>query len=72
MNIIIIQCSPNDDGLTAACAAAAAEGARQAGVGVDAVLLNELPVGMRQVCERGSGECRTACCWRHWHRPSRW
>jgi multimeric flavodoxin WrbA len=59
MNLIIIQCSPNDDGLTAACASAAAAGARQAGAGVEEVNLNDLPVGLCQACERGWGECRT-------------
>lgn len=59
MNLIIIQCSPNKDGLTAACAAAAAEGARQAGAAVEEVNLNEAQVGMCQACERGWGTCRT-------------
>lgn len=59
MNLIIIQCSPNDDGLTAACAAAVAEGARQAGATVEPVKLNDASVGMCQACERGWGTCRT-------------
>jgi multimeric flavodoxin WrbA len=57
MNLIVIQTSPNDDGLTAACASAAAQGARQAGATVEEVKLNELKVGMCQACERGWGEC---------------
>jgi multimeric flavodoxin WrbA len=57
MNLIIIQTSPNDDGLTAACAAAAAAGARQAGAQVEEVRLNDAQVGMCQACERGWGTC---------------
>lgn len=59
MNVIIIQCSPNDDGLTAACALAAAEGARQAGAHVEEVKLNRANVGMCHACGRGWGECQT-------------
>jgi len=59
MNLIIIQSSPNEDGLTAACAAAAAEGARQAGGSVEAIKLNDAHVGMCQACERGWGACHT-------------
>jgi multimeric flavodoxin WrbA len=58
MNIIIIQCSPNDDGLTAACATAAAEGARSAGAGVEEIQLNAGQVGMCLACEHGWGACR--------------
>lgn len=60
MNLIIIQCSPNEDGLTAACAAAAAEGARQAGAAVEEVKLNDAQVGMCQACDRGWGSCQSA------------
>jgi multimeric flavodoxin WrbA len=59
MNLIIIQSSPNEDGLTAACAAAAAEGALQAGGSVEAIKLNDAHVGMCQACERGWGACHT-------------
>lgn len=59
MHLIIIQCSPNDDGLTAACASAAAQGARQAGASVEEVKLNETHVGMCQACNRGWGTCQT-------------
>jgi multimeric flavodoxin WrbA len=58
MHVIIIQCSPNEDGLTAACAAAAAEGACQAGASVEEVTLNQGQVGMCQACEQGWGTCR--------------
>ncbi len=59
MNLIIIQCSPNDDGLTSACAAAAADGARQAGAVVEEVKLNASGVGACQACNRGWGKCQT-------------
>ncbi len=59
MNLIIIQCSPNADGLSAACASAAAEGARQAGATGEEIMLNRLDVGMCEACERGWGECLT-------------
>jgi multimeric flavodoxin WrbA len=57
MNLIVIQSSPNDDGLSSACASAAAQGARQAGATVEEVELNGLKVGMCQACDRGWGEC---------------
>lgn len=57
MNFIILQSSPNTDGLTAACAAAAAEGARQAGADVVEITLNSMSVGMCQACDRGWGTC---------------
>ena len=60
MNLIIIQSSPNEDGLTAACAAAAAEGAQQAGACVEIVNLNDASVGMCQACGSGWGQCLTA------------
>lgn len=59
MKLIVIQCSPNDDGLTAACAAAAAEGARLSGAVVEEVKLNEAGVGLCQACGSGWGECRS-------------
>ncbi len=59
MNVIILQSSPNHDGLTAACASAAAEGARQAGGTVEAVCINELDLHQCQACERGWGTCQS-------------
>jgi len=58
MNILVISSSPNTDGLTAACAAAAIEGARQAGGQAEEVRLNDLQVGMCQACNDGWGTCR--------------
>lgn len=59
MNVLIIHSSPNRDGLTAACAAAAVEGVRQAGGQVEEVRLNDMQVGMCQACNNGWGTCRT-------------
>lgn len=59
MNLIVIHSSPNDDGLTAACASAAVDGARQAGASVEVVKLNAAQVGMCQACDRGWGQCQT-------------
>jgi multimeric flavodoxin WrbA len=58
MNVIVISSSPNKDGLTAACAAAAADGARQEGGHVDEVRLNDLSVGMCRACDNGWGTCQ--------------
>lgn len=58
MNVIIISASPNDDGLTAACATAAAEGVRLAAGQAEEVRLNDLRIGMCRACENGWGACR--------------
>jgi multimeric flavodoxin WrbA len=57
MKILVISSSPNDDGLTAACASAAAAGLAQAGGIVEEVCLNDLKVGMCKACDRGWGTC---------------
>jgi multimeric flavodoxin WrbA len=57
MNVIVISASPNKDGLTAACAAAAAEGIRSAGAQAQEVRLNDLQVSLCQACDRGWGPC---------------
>jgi multimeric flavodoxin WrbA len=57
MKIIIISSSPNKDGLTAACAAAAIEGIIEAGGEAELVSLNDLKVGMCQSCDNGWGTC---------------
>jgi len=57
MNVIVISSSPNTDGLTAACAAAAVEGARLAGGQAEEIRLNDLDVGMCQACDNGWGTC---------------
>ncbi len=57
MKILVIHSSPNDDGLTAACASAAAAGLVQAGGVVEEVCLNDLKVGMCKACDNGWGTC---------------
>jgi multimeric flavodoxin WrbA len=57
MDIIVISSSPNKDGLTATCAAAAAEGARESGGQVEAVRLNDLEIGLCEACDNGWGTC---------------
>lgn len=59
MNIMIVSASPNKDGLTAACANAAAEGVQQAGGQAQPVCLNDLRIGMCKACDNGWGTCRT-------------
>jgi len=59
MRVVILQSSPNQNGLTAACAAAAAEGARAAGAEVDDVRLNDAGIGLCKACDDGWGTCRT-------------
>ena len=57
MNVIVISASPNEDGLTAACAAAAVEGAQLGGAEAEEVRLNDLEIGMCQACDNGWGPC---------------
>ncbi len=57
MNVIILETSPNRDGLTAACAEAAAEGVRQAGGSPNRVRVNDLRIGNCQACDNGWGTC---------------
>ncbi len=58
MSFLIVSASPNRDGLTAACAQAAAEGIRSAGAEVEEVRLAEAGVGMCRACGNGWGPCR--------------
>jgi len=57
MNILIFSSSPNQDGLTAACAAAALEGVRAAGGEAEEIRLNDQGIGMCQACNNGWGTC---------------
>ena len=57
MHVLILSSSPNRDGLTSACAAAAAEGIRQAGAKAEEVRLNDLDIGKCQACGQGWGSC---------------
>lgn len=62
MQILVISASPNRDGLTAACAAAAVEGIRAAGVSAEEVRLNDRQIGLCRACDDGWGPCREE----HW------
>lgn len=57
MDVLILQSSPNLDGLTAACARAAAAGAHSAGAQVEDVRLNDLEILPCQACGSGWGSC---------------
>jgi multimeric flavodoxin WrbA len=57
MDILVVSSSPNQDGLTAACASSAVEGVRQAGAVPVEIRLNELTISSCQACERGWGTC---------------
>jgi len=57
MDVLVFASSPNKDGLTAECAAAAAEGIRSAGIGADIVHLNDEDIGLCHACNRGWGTC---------------
>jgi multimeric flavodoxin WrbA len=60
MKILILSSSPNDDGLTAACAEAARDGAQRAGGNIEVMNLNDINVGLCQACNRGWGTCLEA------------
>jgi multimeric flavodoxin WrbA len=57
MKVFLFSSSPNLDGLTAACAQAAARGVGEAGGELDEVCVNALKVGKCQACENGWGTC---------------
>ncbi len=57
MKVLLIQSSPNRDGLTAACAVAAVDGARRAGAEVEDVRLNDLGIERCDACDNGWGTC---------------
>jgi len=57
MKFIILASSPNKDGLTAACARAAARGIRSIGGETDQAHLNDLSIGKCQACDDGWGTC---------------
>ena len=59
MKALVLGASPNNDGLTAACAQAAKEGLLAGGVEVEFVNLNTLNIGSCAACDRGWGTCRT-------------
>jgi multimeric flavodoxin WrbA len=59
MKVLVISSSPNEDGLTAVCAAAAAEGVTEAGGQAEHVRLNDLDIGKCSACGDGWGTCRS-------------
>ena len=58
MRVLGIQTSPNSDGLTAAIAASALEGAQSAGADTELVHLKQLKIESCRQCENGWGRCR--------------
>ncbi len=59
MKIGILWFSPNDDGLTAACVAAAQQGIRRSGGEVETVKVHAMGLRACQACGDGWGSCRT-------------
>jgi len=57
MKALVLSASPNRDGLTAACAAAAVEGLKSMGVEAEEVRLNDLKIDKCHACDRGWGTC---------------
>ena len=57
MHVYVISASPNKDGLTAACEAAAVEGIQQAGGTMTPISLNDLKIGQCKACDNGWGTC---------------
>jgi len=62
--ILVISSSPNEDGLTAACAASAVRGIERAGKQADCVNLNKRDIQSCMACGNGWGICRNThtCC----------
>jgi multimeric flavodoxin WrbA len=58
MKVIVLSSSPNTDGLTAACASAAIEGAQKAGAEASEIRINDAGIGMCRACGNGWGTCR--------------
>ena len=57
MKIFVFSSSPNKDGLTAACAAAAAKGIHAAGGELEEIRLNDLKIDKCHACNDGWGTC---------------
>jgi multimeric flavodoxin WrbA len=58
MKIFVIFSSPNQEGLTATCAAEAANGFRSMDGEVEEICLNNLKIGKCHACNDGWGTCR--------------
>lgn len=57
MKILVITASPNQDGLTSACASAAADGIRAAGSELEEIRLNDMKIDKCHACNNGWGTC---------------
>lgn len=57
MKVMIISSSPNKEGLTAACASIAKEGAQATGAEVVEIRLNDLDINTCMACTGGWGQC---------------
>lgn len=58
MKVVVMQASPNEDGLTAVMAKEAMTGAQAAGAETDLIHLRKLQFGACLACEDGWGKCR--------------
>ncbi len=58
MKILVMQASPNEDGLTATMGKAALAGAEAAGAETELVHIRKLDLGSCRACEDGWGRCR--------------
>lgn len=58
MKTIVFSSSPNTNGLTAACSAAATGGIRQAGGEAEEIRINDLDIKSCEACDDGWGTCR--------------
>ena len=59
MRILVVQASPNEDGLTASMAKEALAGAQAAGAEAELVHLRKLNLEACRACEDGWGKCRS-------------
>lgn len=57
MSLLVIWCSPNQEGLTAKCKSALVSGILEYGMECSEVHLNRLNIGRCQVCSTGFGQC---------------
>lgn len=57
MKVLVFASSPNQDGLTAECAHAAADGLAASGAEAELVWLNDLNIGLCRACGEGWGPC---------------
>jgi multimeric flavodoxin WrbA len=60
MNIVVVTASPNKNGLTAACARSAMQGASDSGIDAREMRINDAGIGTCHACNDGWGTCKTA------------